>query len=396
MSIPRIVILRSNPIQPDPRAERIARTLVRAGFKALILGWDRSAAEATRVKRRGVPIILLPIKAAYGRGLANFPALLHWQVHLFIWLLTHRRAYQAVHACDFDTVLPAYLVSRLFGKKVVYDIFDFYADHLRATPQWVKRAIRWLDLKVIGRVDAVILVDEIRQEQIAAADSRQVIIIYNTPEEAPSSTDVARQEADDRGLRLAYIGLLHVERGLLPVLELLARHADWHLNLAGFGGDEALIVPRATALPNVLFHGRVPYSQALEMMAESDVLLALYDPTIPNHRYASPNKIFEAMMLGKPVVVAEGTHADEIVAEAGCGLIVPYGNLQALECALEALAADPAMRRRLGDAGREAYRSKFSWEIMARRLISLYNQLIPLSIRFRRSCALWAHIIQEE
>ena len=50
-----------------------------------------------------------------------------------------------VHACDFDTILPALMCKWLWKIKVIYDIFDFYADHLRATPNLIKRMIRAVD-----------------------------------------------------------------------------------------------------------------------------------------------------------------------------------------------------------------------------------------------------------
>ncbi len=61
--------------------------------------------------------------------------------------------YDVIHACDFDTILPAILIKSLYGKRLVYDIFDFYADHLRATPMIIKMIIRRVDLWAIGRAD---------------------------------------------------------------------------------------------------------------------------------------------------------------------------------------------------------------------------------------------------
>jgi len=107
------------------------------------------------------------------------------------------------------------------------------------------------------------------------------------------------------------------------------------------------------------------------------VLFALYDPAIPNHRYASPNKVFEALMLGKPLIVAAGTHMDRLVSAAGCGLIVPYGDIPALENALLSLASAPALRLELGAKARRAYETGYSWAVMEQRLLELYKGLLP-------------------
>ena len=81
------------------------------------------------------------------------------------------------------------------------------------------------------------------------------------------------------------------------------------------------------------------------------------------------------MMLGKPVVVAEHTNMDRIVRAYNCGLVIPYGDVEALEETLARLARDEELRSNLGTAGRRAYDEVFSWNRMADRLISIYADL---------------------
>ncbi len=372
---PSVVFCRSNPIAPDPRVEKAASALADAGYGVMIIGWDRSGTFPTSACLRRMSLHRLPIRARYGTGLHNFPPLLRWQWGLLLWLLRHRQRYDIIHACDFDTVLPALLCKWLLGKRVVYDIFDFYADHLRATPGWIKRIIRWVDLRVINRVDALILSDESRREQIRGADPRQSAVILNTPPDLRAQFDQREISGSTEGLRLVYVGLLQRERGLFDLLYLLAQYPSWRLDLAGFGGDQEQILTRAESLSNLHWHGRVPYQRALVLTAAADVVLALYDPALPNHRYASPNKVFEAMMLAKPVVSAQDTHIDGVVEQHRCGLVVPYGQLKALEQTLTSLEDDPALRRILGVNGRRAYERFYSWSIMQDRLLRLYAQM---------------------
>jgi glycosyltransferase involved in cell wall biosynthesis len=372
---PSVVFCRSNPIAPDPRVEKAASALAEAGYGVTLLGWDRSGTYPTSACLRRMSLHRLPIRARYGTGLHNFPPLLRWQWGLLLWLLRHRRSYDIIHACDFDTILPALLSKWLLDKRVVYDIFDFYADHLRATPGWIKRIIRWIDLRVINRVDALILSDESRREQIRGANPRQSDVILNTPPDLRDQFDQRGTAASKDELRLVYVGLLQRERGLFDLLHLLAQHPSWHLGLAGFGGDQEQILAQAESLPNLHWHGRVPYQRALALTAAADVVLALYDPALPNHRYASPNKVFEAMMLAKPVVVARDTNVDRIVEKHHCGLVVPYGEIEALEQVLTRLEDDPALRRDLGANGRRAYERYYAWSIMRARLLRLYAQM---------------------
>lgn len=371
----RVVICRSNPVAPDPRVEKYARAFLEAGHQVTVIGWDRSASLPTWEKREGYEIHRIPIAASYGTGMGNLSKLAAWQIRLFAWLFTHRQDFHIIHACDFDTVLPGMAIRLAFGKKLVYDIFDFYPEHLRHVPRWIKRLIRKLDYRVINRADAVIIVDDHRREQIKVTFPKRLAIIYNSPEDIffPSG---GYQPSPPGRLRLAYVGLFQRERSLLEILGILKGHPEWSLDMAGFGGDEQEIHAASRELANVHWHGTVPYRRALELSSHADVLFAIYDPTIPNHRYSSPNKLFEAMMLGKPIIVARDTNMDQIIATNDCGLVVTYGQVPELEDALSRLAMNPGLRQRLGENARSAYESLYNWEIMKARLIAMYSQIL--------------------
>jgi glycosyltransferase involved in cell wall biosynthesis len=375
----QIVICRSNPIAPDPRVEKIARSLCGAGYAVSAVGWDRSVKLPAEEYMNGLQVTRLRIPARYGSGLMNLPALLAWQIGLLVWLVSHRRAYQIIHACDFDTILPALFCKFFWRKTVVYDIFDFYADHLRRTPGFLKEMIRRADFWAIEKADGVILVDDARFEQIWGSRPKRAIAVYNSPGDEAGYVGAAAEPIPDPvvyALRIAYVGLLQVERGLYEMIRVLQCHPEWRLDLAGFGGDEKEIVSLVEPMPNIFWHGRVSYDRALALSREADVLFATYDPVIPNHRYSSPNKVFEAMMLGKPVIVAENTNMDRIINESNCGIVVRYGDETALEEALSNLATDEEVRSRLGRNARRAYEEVYSWQKMDLRLKDFYRQIL--------------------
>ena len=371
----RVVICRSNPIDPDPRVEKTARALIKVGYKVIIIAWDRTSELPIESQVGDISLIRLPIRAEFGHGLQNLPNLLRWQWGLLWWLINNRDSYDVIHACDFDTVIPAILVKKLWGKCLVYDIFDFYADHLRATPDSLKKIVRAVDIKSISNVDALILADDSRWEQIKGAHPIRSVVIYNSPEDVKNEFSGGELSRNKNEIHLSYVGLLQVERGLLKILEVMKSHTNWFLNLAGFGGDQEQILAIAKELPNVKFHGRVSYEQALRLNSSADVLIATYDPEIPNHKYSSPNKVFEAMMLGKPIIVANNTNMDRIVTQSDCGITVDYGDKEALVLCLMKLQQDIDLRINLGINARKAYENKYSWANMETRLENLYGEI---------------------
>ncbi len=371
-----VVVLRSNPVAPDPRVEKILTALTRAGYKVTAVGWDRTGSLSDKEVLHGARLTRLSIPARYGSGLGNLSALLRWQAGLLRWLTINRDQFSLIHACDFDTILPALYCRLRWKKKVIYDIFDFYADHLRHTPEWLKKWIRRVDLWAINRADAVILADDSRREQIRGSQPKQLEIIYNSPiDEQPPSGEVEPVSRSSQ-FTITYVGQLQRERGLFEMLEVLQRHPEWRLEIGGFGGDEEEIAAQARMMSNVRWHGRIDYQTTLNLSRQADVLFATYDPGVANHRYSSPNKLFEAMMLAKPILVARNTNMDRIITQADCGIVVEYGNADELETALMQLRRDSAFRERLGQNGRRAYEEFYGWAMMEKRLLALYQSVI--------------------
>lgn len=370
----RIVICRSNPVAPDPRVEKTARALSEIGFVVTILAWDRTGQPFEQPVLPGIEFERLYIPGQYGSGMQNLKPLLRWQQALFRWLWHHRGEYAAIHACDFDTVLPAMMMKWFTRKIVIYDIFDFYTEHIRLRSQWMRGVLRWLDHQMIRAADAVILVDDSRRSQLKGTHPKRVEIIYNSPEDQLAALGTFGNS--DAALRITYIGMIQVDRGIQYLISLLPRHPEWHFDLAGYGGDEDIILRDASSHANLTWHNRIPYDVALEMSARSDVLLATYDPAIPNNRLASPNKVFEAMMISRPVIVAEGTGIDVLVQTHQTGMVVPYGDALKLEQVLQELAQDPSLRETLGKNGRDLYERHYAWKQMQARITGLYRDIL--------------------
>ena len=375
--IKRVLICRSNPISPDPRVEKIARALVAGGYRVQLLGWDQTGQLPLHGELDDIPFQRCRVPLKRVKGLWNFWFELRWQAALLSWLVRNRKTFDIIHACDFDTVLPALICKYIFSKKLIYDIFDFYADMLRFTPKMIKAIIRRVDLRVINRVDAVILADDSRKEQISGSKPRQLAIIYNSPEDQYTLLDAdVSPHPDTRSLHIVYVGNLQIERGLLELADVMGKHLDWKLDLAGYGSDEARIQSAVAKLPNVIWHGKIPFQRAMELISMADVIVATYSPQIPNHRFSSPNKLFEAMMLGKPVIAARGSNIDRIVVKENCGMVIDYGDVEALESSLAFLQHHPTSRQEYGHRARKAYENTYNWSIMQNRLMALYQGLV--------------------
>jgi len=366
----RIVFVRSkSPAGLEPRIRKEAGTLARAGHEVHVILWDRELAHPAEETREGLRFHRLRHRAPEGRPELAF-LLPRWWSFLFFRILALRP--HAVHAVDFDTMIAAYPAGRIAGARVVYDIFDFYAEMVTApiSPR-LRALLANAERRMVAMADAVITPDLRRSVQFGSARPRRLIEIENVPDDRGMSS---RPTDPDRFV-VFYGGMIAKDRGLVDLVA-ACEATGAVLLVAGHGPDEAELLTDIESSPAASYLGTIPYEEVLERTATGSAVAALYDPRVPNNRFAAPNKIFEAMMLAKPVIVSDGTIAADIVREVGCGMVVPFGDREALKRALESLMLSPETCAAMGARGRAAFESRYNWKAMEPRLVGLYGELL--------------------
>ncbi len=363
----RVVFLRSkSPAGIEPRIRKEAATLARAGYDVHVILWDRTRSFPAEETLDGIQIHRYQRLAPEGRlGLM-------WRLPLW-WLHAARKAASLhpdiVHAVDFDTAWPARVAARLTGASIVYDIFDFYSEMiLLDLPRFLRRFLTHAERRMVKRAELVVLPDLRRQEQFGPAKPRHLVEILNVPEDHRILAEPAKD------FTLFYGGMIAKDRGLLDLM-VACESTGAKFIVAGHGPDEAELLPHLESSPSCLYLGTVPYEEVLRQTAACHVVAALYDPAVPNNRLAAPNKVYEAMMLSKPVLVSGGVAIADLVESLGCGKVVPYGDRGAITKALEGFMLSPAACDAMGAQGRAAFESRYNWRLMEDRLLSAYASL---------------------
>ena len=103
-------------------------------------------------------------------------------------------------------------------------------------------------------------------------------------------------------------------------------------------------------------------------------MLALYDPDVPNHFYAAPNKFYEALMLGKPLMMVKNTGMSRIVEDNGIGELIGYSK-EEFAGGVDALLARRSEWESMGMRMKKLYRDSYSWEKSEKTLLKLYSEL---------------------
>lgn len=304
---------------------------------------------------------------------------------------------------DLPLAPTCHVVSRRLDLPVVLDMAENYPAMIRdlwttgtqrpwdaavRNPKLVEFVERW----TLPRMDRIIVVVEESRErlvnQLGIPDDR-ITLVSNTPPRARldgasgngTKRDGPEPELGRRGqdeLEVTYLGLMEKARGVSLLIEAAARCRDRGvpvtLSLIGDGQDLDFFVEQARDLgldeATVQFHGYVENDRALDRIARSDV------GVIPHHAYESwettiPNKLFDYMAAGLPVVASDAGPVERVLRQTGAGLVFDDRDDEDLADALQSLhEAGAGARARMGRAGREAIREEYNWERDSRRLIS--------------------------
>ncbi len=380
----RVTLIRGRGIEPS--INKVARALATHGHSVKLLIWDRDGT-AEPYNTELYPTYKFTLRAPYDRSAALAYLPLWWAYELAFLL---RDDSDVIHACDFDTLIPAILAKLIGKRKLCYFIYDFYADNLLDGGfQWLRNRIRslvaHLERTGIGFADVLFLVDEARFEEVHGAHITELYYVYNSPIDYIANPEMravgttSRASADE--MVIFYAGAMHASRGLNYMFDAVSGVEGVRLKVAGPITDNEQVLDELNRVGSkAQYLGFLPsYDDVIKETLKADLLFRFEDPRVPKTKYASPAKMFEAMMCGKPIIVSDESAMANIVRNERCGVVVPYGDVPALTEALKTCREDPQLRTELGNNGRKAYEERYSWAIMEERVLSGYRSLGKLA-----------------
>lgn len=273
------------------------------------------------------------------------------------------------------------------GGKTIYDSRDVYL-HARSfdrSPRLVRAAFQWLERRWAGRADAVITVNDAYAAILARTLRRQpAAVVRNcpprySPRVPPPDLIRGRLGLPASTAVVLYQGNLMTDRGIEEGMTALLDIPDAVLVLLGFG---ALHDELAAATAKDPYRGRVfvidavPPAELLDWTASADVVLMAIQPTSLNHRFTTPNKLWEALAAGVPVVASDLPGMAEVVRETGAGVLCDPTSPAAIAAAIqEVLARSPAEREDSHRRTLAAAHDRYNWEVQADALLALYKTL---------------------
>lgn len=300
-----IIFIRAYSISKDSRLLKYISICNDNCLDYKVIGWDKDCSEESSSEctyYRG--------NFGIGKKWKNILAILKWWFYILRVVIHENKnsKVKVIHSVDLDCGIIALLISKLVKAKHIYDIYDVYSAN-RNMRGVVKSVVNVIE-RFICRNSTYFIMPEIfrfEQLQLNSTDSRykNFVEIENVPDikEIKESISYA-----DNCFHLVYAGSLEPKhRGIENLLQAVSVSSNIVLDIAGIGPLTDMCINYSQKFDNIHFHGGVSPQQVYELEAKSQIVVGMYYRTRDNHQYASPNKYYEHLALGKVMLTTSGT-----------------------------------------------------------------------------------------
>ena len=389
----RVCLLFQSDFPPEPRLARTAKALLELGHEVSLFCDNRNERphdenlDGLKVRR----VSHASIRPDALKQVLRLPIFWNpvWCAQFFAFVRAGR--FDAIHAINLTMAPLAWLTARRFGLHFVYDMYEPYPDALRSwqlTSMFDRvfrnaTAAELLDRRCLRAADHVIVVVEEAMDYVLHMGvlPKKISVIQNVPD----TQALLAQPVDDTILQrydqcftIVYTGMVGNERGLDTVvagmMELKNRIPESRLVIVGGGPHEGHLRELARKLsvePWVEFTGWTDHRMFATYIRAADVCI-VPQPANPYVDKTLPNKLFDYMALGKPVVVSDAKPLARIVRACDCGEVFTS---ESPESFVEAVLAVKTRLHEAGHNGEQAVANQYNWRLASRNLAEVYARL---------------------
>lgn len=308
------------------------------------------------------------------------PLFYAWFNFRLFWFLLFRPS-QILVANDLDTLLPNYLVSKIKGKKLVYDSHEYFTEvpELISRPK-VKAVWERIEQFVFPKLKHVSTVNRSIAQKYEEKYGVSLKVVRNV---SPRWNPVVVKSKNELGIPegkhiLIMQGAgLNVDRGVEEAIRMMPFLENTVLIIVGDGDvipEMKLLIEKENWQDRVLFFGKRPYAELLQFTQQADLGLSFDQPTNPNYLFSLPNKIFDYIHTGTPIICSNLVEVAKLVNEYDVGEVVTDFTPQHLAQQVQTILNNlELMERRKANCKLAA--EKESWETEVQQLNEFYPKV---------------------
>jgi len=369
----RVIVSVTNDLVTDRRVDKTCTTLVELGFEVLLVG--RQKKDSILPEHRSYTMERM--RLLFEKGPCFY---VEYNIRLFFFLLF--RKVNLLVSNDLDTLLPNYLVHILKQIPIVYDSHEYYTQ----TPELVNRKfVQWIwkriEKSIFPRLKDVITVNESIAALYHADYGNEIHVVRNISPHRELKEKRSKSELglpENKHIILLQGAGINIQRGAEEAVEAMKYIDDAVLVIIG-GGDVINQLKKESQHmglnEKVLFVSKQPFDKLLNFTICADIGLTLDKDTNINYRYSLPNKIFDYIQAGVPILASPLVEIRKIIEQYNIGCTIknhdPKHIAERMEFMLHNKELATTWKKNLEKAAAE-----LNWENEKKILIEVFQKYV--------------------
>ncbi len=367
----KVIVSVTNDLLFDQRVDKMCHTLKEMGLEVKLIG--RFLPESKPIER---DYKTKRIKLLFTKG-ALFYAF--FNLRLFFVLLFSK--VDIYHSNDLDTLLANYLAARIRGKELVYDSHEYFLGVPEIQGRPAKKVWTAIERLIFPKLKTIITVNESIANLYEKDYGKKLVVVRNLPLSQEIKKVKTKEDLGvplDKSIVILQGAGINIDRGAEELLEAIALSNDYVLYLVGTGDVIEKLKERALLndlIDKVVFVGRLPYQEMMQYTLNADVGVTLDKDTNINYRFSLPNKIFDYMKAGIPVLASDLKEVANIVNGYQVGLVIENHEPQTILSGLDTILSNKATIETFSKNGLKGVK-KLNWEQEVAPVKGIYSTFI--------------------
>ena len=315
----KIIISVTNDLSTDQRVKKVCGTLNSMNYDILLIGRKRST--SLKLKR---PYRTKRMKLIFNKG-ALFYA--EFNIRLFILLVFSK--VDIYHANDLDTLLANYLAAIIRRKPIVYDSHEYFTGVPEIqNKKLVKKVWQTIEQFIFPKLKHIITVNQSIAQLYKEEYNKDLRILRNVPNKVETLKLKSKSELNivvDKDIIITQGAGININRGIEELVEAMRYLNNVCLIIIGDGDVIPQLKKRVLELKlenSIIFKGRMPYKEMMQYTQHAKLGITIDKDTNTNYKYSLPNKLFDFIHAGIPILASKIIEVEKIIKKYQIGLFI--------------------------------------------------------------------------
>lgn len=348
-----------NDLATDQRVNKTCKVLMECGFEVVLVG---------RKLPNSLALPSWPFKTHRFKLLFKKGPFFYFFFNLRLFLFLLFKKADLLYANDLDTLLPNYIISRLKKTRLMYDSHELFCEVPELANSSIKKKV-WLALekRILPRLKTCITVNE----SIATIYSKQYKVefhvIRNIPETTATNQGNTRIELglpEHKKIILLQGAGINMDRGAEELIEAMNSVKDAVLYIIGSGDSWPILkimIHKWNLETKVTLINKLPKEKLLQYTLHADLGISIDKNTNLNYYYSLPNKIFDYIHSGVPVLASHLPEVEKIIKDYGVGDFILDHQPENIAAKINEMLTSPLLAQYRHNT--EKAKKELSWEI---------------------------------